>query len=61
MRASLPGLPLDAVPRLTVAVGLGTLTGVVVGLADSPSLGLQAGIAATELFFVLGAGRCCGR
>ncbi|KAB1979937.1 DUF1345 domain-containing protein [Streptomyces triticiradicis] len=53
MRTSPPGLPLDAVPRLIVAVGLGTLTGVVVGLANDVFLGLPAGIAATRLFFVL--------
>ncbi|MGW2779736.1 DUF1345 domain-containing protein [Streptomyces populi] len=53
MRTSPPGLPLDAVPRLIVAVGLGALTGVVVGLANDVFLGLPAGIAATQLFFVL--------
>ncbi|MFF0189680.1 DUF1345 domain-containing protein [Streptomyces sp. NPDC005244] len=46
-------LPLDAVPRLTGAVVLGAAVGVGVGLATDVLLGLLAGIAATELFFVL--------
>ncbi|MER5470634.1 DUF1345 domain-containing protein [Streptomyces sp. NPDC002935] len=50
MRAS---LPLNAVPRLTCAVVLGALVGVAVGLSTDVDLGLLAGIAATELSFVL--------
>ncbi|MCX4987674.1 MULTISPECIES: DUF1345 domain-containing protein [unclassified Streptomyces] len=46
-------LPLDAVPRLTGAVVLGALVGVAVALPTDAILGLLAGIAATELFFVL--------
>lgn len=46
-------LPLDAVPRLTGAVVLGAAVGVAVGLQTDVLLGLLAGIAATELFFVL--------
>ncbi|MFI6340274.1 DUF1345 domain-containing protein [Streptomyces sp. NPDC050535] len=46
-------LPLDAVPRLTGAVVLGAAVGVAVGLPTDVLLGLLAGIAATELFFVL--------
>ncbi|MFD5628460.1 MULTISPECIES: DUF1345 domain-containing protein [unclassified Streptomyces] len=46
-------LPLDAVPRLTGAVVLGATVGVAVGLPTDVLLGLLAGIAATELFFVL--------
>ncbi|MFI8951545.1 DUF1345 domain-containing protein [Streptomyces sp. NPDC053750] len=46
-------LPLDAVPRLSGALLLGVLVGVVVGLATETPLGALAGIAATELLFVL--------
>ncbi|MEU0786378.1 DUF1345 domain-containing protein [Streptomyces sp. NPDC006173] len=46
-------LPLDAVPRLIGAVVLGAAVGVAVGLPTDVLLGLLAGIAATELFFVL--------
>ncbi|MFJ4835969.1 DUF1345 domain-containing protein [Streptomyces sp. NPDC088747] len=46
-------LPLDAVPRLTGAVVLGAAVGVAVALPTDVLLGLLAGIAATELFFVL--------
>lgn len=47
-------LPLDAVPRLTGAVLLGAAVGAAVGLATADLLlGLLAGIAATELFFVV--------
>ncbi|MFJ6833652.1 DUF1345 domain-containing protein [Streptomyces sp. NPDC091209] len=53
MRTRLPGLPLDAVPRLTGAVVLGAVVGAAVGVGTDVFLGLLAGIAATELFFVL--------
>ncbi|WP_392961457.1 DUF1345 domain-containing protein [Streptomyces sp. LN245] len=53
MRTSLPRLPLDAVPRLIVAVILGAVVGVAVGLSNDVFLGSLVGIAATELFFVL--------
>ncbi|MEV8030560.1 DUF1345 domain-containing protein [Streptomyces sp. NPDC086182] len=53
MRTSLPSLPLDAVPRLIGAVVLGAAVGAAVGLSTDVFLGLLAGIAATELFFVL--------
>ncbi|WP_328552757.1 MULTISPECIES: DUF1345 domain-containing protein [unclassified Streptomyces] len=46
-------LPLDAVPRLIVAVVLGAAAGAVVGVSTDVLLGLLAGIAATELLFVL--------
>lgn len=45
-------LPLDATPRLAGAVVLGAVVGVAVGLTDV-ALGVLAGIAATQLFFVL--------
>ncbi|MEU0435822.1 DUF1345 domain-containing protein [Streptomyces sp. NPDC006290] len=53
MRKILPRLPRDAVPRLIGAVVLGAAVGAVVGLSTDVFLGLLAGIAATELFFVL--------
>ncbi|MGD1223006.1 MULTISPECIES: DUF1345 domain-containing protein [Streptomyces] len=46
-------LPLDAVPRLAGAVVLGAVVGLVVALSTDPALGALAGIAATQLFFVL--------
>ncbi|MEV7342087.1 DUF1345 domain-containing protein [Streptomyces sp. NPDC093544] len=46
-------LPLDAVPRLIGAVVLGAAVGLTVGLSTDVLLGLMAGIAATELFFVV--------
>ncbi|MFJ2829471.1 DUF1345 domain-containing protein [Streptomyces sp. NPDC087263] len=46
-------LPLDAVPRLTGSVVLGAGVGAAVGLQTDVLLGLLAGIAATELFFVV--------
>lgn len=46
-------LPLDAVPRLAGAVLLGAAVGVAVGLPTDAALGGLAGIAATELCFVL--------
>src|SRR5690349_9925597 len=53
MRTSLPGLPLDAVPRLIISLLLGAAVGVAVGFSNDVFLGLLAGIAGTELFFVL--------
>lgn len=46
-------LPLDAVPRLSGALLLGVVVGAAVGLATEAPLGALAGIAATELLFVL--------
>ncbi|MEU1404118.1 DUF1345 domain-containing protein [Streptomyces sp. NPDC005728] len=46
-------LPLDAVPRLAGAVALGAVVGTSVGLTTRPPLGALAGIAATQLAFVL--------
>ncbi|MFJ5266063.1 DUF1345 domain-containing protein [Streptomyces sp. NPDC088387] len=46
-------MPLNAVPRLAGAVVLGTAVGFAVGLPTDGALGLLAGIAATELFFVV--------
>ncbi|MFI1761045.1 DUF1345 domain-containing protein [Streptomyces sp. NPDC020800] len=48
-----PSLPLDAAPRLAGAVALGAVVGVSVGLTTRPPLGALAGIAATQLAFVL--------
>ncbi|MEU4170889.1 DUF1345 domain-containing protein [Streptomyces sp. NPDC026665] len=53
MRTSLPRLPLDAVPRLIISVILGAVVGLAVGLGNDAFLGPLAGIAATELFFVV--------
>ncbi|MFI0962736.1 DUF1345 domain-containing protein [Streptomyces sp. NPDC021080] len=53
MRTSPLRLPLDAVPRLVVALLLGAVIGSAVGLGHDGYLGLLAGIAATGLFFVL--------
>ncbi|MEU6733378.1 DUF1345 domain-containing protein [Streptomyces physcomitrii] len=46
-------LPLDAVPRLAGSVVLGVVVGLVAGLLAEPSLGVLAGVAATELVFVV--------
>ncbi|MEU9381401.1 DUF1345 domain-containing protein [Streptomyces sp. NPDC048279] len=46
-------LPLDAVPRLTVAAVVGAVVGVAVALAADGALGALAAIATTELAFVL--------
>jgi uncharacterized membrane protein len=46
-------LPLDAVPRLIGAVVLGAAVGVVVGVTTDVDLGVLAGIAVTELLFVM--------
>ncbi|MFJ9711262.1 DUF1345 domain-containing protein [Streptomyces sp. NPDC101234] len=46
-------LPLNAAPRLAGAVVLGAGVGVAVGLPTYAALGVLAGIAATELFFVV--------
>ncbi|MEV7288591.1 DUF1345 domain-containing protein [Streptomyces sp. NPDC093252] len=46
-------LPLDAVPRLSAAIVLGTAAGIATGVATDPALGVMAGIAAVELFFVV--------
>ncbi|MFE2884650.1 DUF1345 domain-containing protein [Streptomyces sp. NPDC059272] len=46
-------LPLAAVPRLACALVLGAAVGVAVGPATDAALGVLAGIAAMELFFVV--------
>ncbi|MEU7058769.1 DUF1345 domain-containing protein [Streptomyces sp. NPDC046197] len=46
-------LPLDAVPRLAGSVVLGAVAGVAVGLPTDAALGVLAGIAATQLIFVV--------
>ncbi|MFE1884577.1 DUF1345 domain-containing protein [Streptomyces diastatochromogenes] len=46
-------LPLDAVPRLAGAVLLGAAVGVAVGLSSRELLGALAGIAVTQLAFVV--------
>jgi uncharacterized membrane protein len=46
-------LALSAVSRLAGAVGVGVLTGVVVGLLTDAPLGVLAGIAVTETVFVV--------
>ncbi|MFG2785092.1 DUF1345 domain-containing protein [Streptomyces prunicolor] len=46
-------LPVGAVPRLAGAVVLGAVVGVAVGPLTDAALGVLAGIAAMELFFVL--------
>ncbi|MFG3268539.1 DUF1345 domain-containing protein [Streptomyces bobili] len=46
-------LPVSAVPRLACAVVLGAVVGAAVGLPTDAALGVLAGIAAMELFFVL--------
>ncbi|WP_026178857.1 DUF1345 domain-containing protein [Streptomyces hokutonensis] len=46
-------LPVGAVPRLACAVVLGAVVGVAVGPPTDAALGVLAGIAAMELFFVL--------
>ncbi|MET8855630.1 DUF1345 domain-containing protein [Streptomyces sp. NPDC004579] len=53
MRTSPPRLPLDAVPRLVISLILGAAVGLAVGFSNDVFLGSLAGIAATELFFVL--------
>ncbi|MDX2707416.1 DUF1345 domain-containing protein [Streptomyces sp. PA03-6a] len=45
--------PLSAVPRLAGAIVVGAVTGVVVGVLTDASLGVLAGIAATETVFVV--------
>ncbi|MFJ9817399.1 DUF1345 domain-containing protein [Streptomyces sp. NPDC101151] len=46
-------LPLDALPRLAGAVALGAVVGVAVGVPTRAPLGALAGIAVTQLAFVL--------
>ncbi|MEW1642597.1 DUF1345 domain-containing protein [Streptomyces sp. NPDC091219] len=46
-------LPLDAVPRLAIALALGGVVGAAVGPPTDAALGVLAGIAAMELFFVV--------
>ncbi|MFG2651267.1 DUF1345 domain-containing protein [Streptomyces sp. NPDC048436] len=46
-------LPRNAVPRLTIAVALGAVAGVSVGLGTDAVLGALAGIATAELLFVV--------
>ncbi|MFJ8137367.1 DUF1345 domain-containing protein [Streptomyces sp. NPDC096013] len=46
-------LPLDAVPRLAGALVLGAVVGAAVGPPTDAALGVLAGIAAMELFFVV--------
>lgn len=45
--------PLDAVPRLVRAVGLGVVVGAAVGWPTQAALGVLAGIAATQFAFVV--------
>ncbi|MFI6565223.1 DUF1345 domain-containing protein [Streptomyces sp. NPDC050534] len=46
-------LPVDAMPRLSGAVGIGAVVGLAVGLGVGAVRGALAGIAATELVFVV--------
>ncbi|MFG2476249.1 DUF1345 domain-containing protein [Streptomyces fagopyri] len=46
-------LPVSAIPRLACAVVVGAATGVAVGVTVDTQLGILAGIAATEAFFVV--------
>ncbi|MEB8341936.1 DUF1345 domain-containing protein [Streptomyces endophyticus] len=46
-------LPTSAVPRLAVSVGIGLVAAVAVAIAVGVPLGILAGIAATELVFVV--------
>ncbi|MER7726922.1 DUF1345 domain-containing protein [Streptomyces sp. NPDC096323] len=46
-------LPVNAVPRLSSALAIGIVVGVLAGLGTGAVLGAMAGIAATELVFTL--------
>ncbi|MFJ6947080.1 DUF1345 domain-containing protein [Streptomyces wuyuanensis] len=46
-------VPLDSAPRLAGVVALGAVAGVCVGLSTDPALGVPAGIAVSQLLFVL--------
>ncbi|MGW3634953.1 DUF1345 domain-containing protein [Streptomyces sp. NPDC005122] len=46
-------LPFSALPRLACAVLAGAVTGVAIGVTVDPTLGILAGIAATEALFVV--------